>query len=418
MGGVMKCSLSFNLRVSSFVGAIIVFGVSALLIPSSHADDWPQYRGPNRDGISQEKGWQAQGLQQGPKIAWRASVGTGFSSVSISNGKAYTMGNSGDVDTISCFDATTGKEIWRQTYSCPCDAAQNEGGPNSTPTVDGDRVYTFSRRGQLFCLDANTGKGIWSKEAYRDFGASTPQWGFACSPLVLENLLIVDMGGKGASTVALNKSTGAAVWSTGNDPVGYSSPIPYKFGNYPYSVSFNGFGLVFHSAANGQEACKIPWKTNSNVNAAAPIFTPDNKVFISSGYNTGCALIQLSSKAPALVWQNMNMRNHFSSCVFLDGYIYGFDESELRCLDLQRGSVQWSQRGLGKGSLIAADGKLIVLSEMGELLIATAAPSGFSPISRAQILGGRCWTMPAFSGGCIYARNSKGDLVCVDLKGN
>ncbi len=170
------------------------------------------------------------------------------------------------------------------------------------------------------------------------------------------------------------------------------------------------------TAADGKLLWKFPWKTKYGVNAADPIINGD-KFFISSGYNEGCALVQIRSNKAAVLWQNKNMRNHFNSSVLIQGNIYGFDESDLKCLDWSSGAVKWAEGGLGKGSLMAADGKLIVLGEKGMLVVADASPAGFKPISHAQVLGGKCWTTPVLSNGKIYCRNARGDLVCVDVSG-
>jgi outer membrane protein assembly factor BamB len=185
----------------------------------------------------------------------------------------------------------------------------------------------------------------------------------------------------------------------------------FNWQNAPYLAAFNASGVVFYNLTDGKELWRHGWKTSYDVNAAMPIISGD-KVFISSGYNTGGAMLQ-SSKKDALLWQNKNMRNHFNTSVWIDGHLYGFDESELACLDAATGRKVWSQGRLGKGSLIAADGKLIILSERGELVIAEASPNGFKELSRSQILGGKCWTAPTLAGGRIYARNASGDLVCV-----
>jgi outer membrane protein assembly factor BamB len=179
----------------------------------------------------------------------------------------------------------------------------------------------------------------------------------------------------------------------------------------PYLAVFNASGVVFHHLADGKELWRYPWKTAHDVNAAMPVIQGD-RVFISSGYNTGAAMLQ-SSKDNALLWKTGDMKNHFNSSVLWNGYLYGFDESELVCLDWNTGRKMWNQGRLGKGSLIVSDGKLIILSERGELVIAEASPEGYKEISRNQILSGKCWTMPALANGRIYARNAAGNLVCV-----
>ncbi|MDQ3813610.1 MAG: PQQ-like beta-propeller repeat protein, partial [Armatimonadota bacterium] len=212
------------------------------------AVDWPQYRGPNRDGISPEKGSVGDWPDDGPRVLWKTSIGTGFSSIAVSNGRAYTMGNSDDQDTVYCLDAETGRVLWKHTYPSALAPQSYEGGPNATPTVDGNAVYTFSKHGQLFCLDANSGKVLWSKNAQQDFGASPPGWGYSCSPLVLGKLVIVEFGARGAALVAFNKANGQVAWKSGNDGVGYSSPVAFTWNDLTCIASFNASGLVVYNA--------------------------------------------------------------------------------------------------------------------------------------------------------------------------
>ncbi|MCX7827461.1 MAG: PQQ-like beta-propeller repeat protein, partial [Verrucomicrobiae bacterium] len=187
------------------------------------AGDWPRYRGAQNDGISTEKGWSVAWPAEGPKQLWTLAVGTGASSVSVSQGRLFTMGNKSDQDIVHCLDAATGRQLWQHTYPCPLDRRQFEGGPAATPTVDGNLVYTLSHQGHLFCLDAATGKVVWQKHLLKDLGGQRSRWGYACSPLVEGNMLIVDNGGRGASTLALNKLNGSVIWKSGDDYAGYAS---------------------------------------------------------------------------------------------------------------------------------------------------------------------------------------------------
>ena len=216
-------------------------------------------------------------------------------------------------------------------------------------------------------------------------------------------------------SVALCRTEQPAACSTCNG-ASYSSPIAFNLDGIRRLAVFLASGLVILNAENGQELSQQPWKTKYDVNAATPIVSGD-KVFISSGYNTGCALVQVSGDKPTVIWQNKSMRNHFNSCVLWEGYLYGFDESELKCLDFQTGEEKWSQKGLGKGSLMFADNKLIIMGDKGDLVIAEASPEGFKEISRAKVLSGLCWTVPVLSGGKLYCRNHPGDLVCLDVSG-
>jgi outer membrane protein assembly factor BamB len=392
-----------------------VAGVLTLIASTTVASaiDWFRWRGPDLNGISKETGWQVQWPSPGPKQLWKASVGTGFASVSVSNGRVYTTGNTRDTDTVFCFEAGSGKMVWKYSYSCPLDAKYFEGGTGATPTVDGDRVYTFSRRGHVFCLGAADGKVIWSKNVTSDLGAEMPTWGFASSPLIQGDLLILNAGGAGA---AFDKKTGKPVWDSGKAAAGYATAVPLG-ASQPGAIGiFGGQALVAVKVADGRELWRYPWKTEYDVNAADPIIDGD-RVFVSSGYNHGGTVVKISGGQPQKVWENKNMRNHFNSCVLWQQYLYGPDEGELRCLSFDTGEVKWKYPAFGKGSLMMADGKLIGMSEKGELIIAEVDPAAFKPISRAQVLSGKCWTTPVLSNGRIYCRNAAGQVVCVDVSG-
>jgi outer membrane protein assembly factor BamB len=397
---------------------LLVVSASCFLLPFANAVDWPQWRGINRDGISSEKISPANWGKEGPKQLWRKEVGTGASSVAVSAGRLYTVGNKGNVDVVYCLNAATGAEIWRHSYQQALDARQFEGGPAGTPTVDGDRVYTLSHEGDLFCLSAASGKVLWSKNLQRDFGGIRQSWGYSGSPLVYGNLVILDAGGPGASTVALDKTTGAVKWKAGSDGAGYSSPVAFDLAGTRCVALFKGDALVGLNAANGQELWRYRWETHADINAATPIVSGD-KIFITSGYGTGCALLQVRSGKVTEIWRNKNMRSQLASPVLVKGYIYGIDGNvgggELRCLELGNGEIKWRQN-IGGGTLIAAGGYLLALSERGELIVVEASPTNYREVARAQVLGGHCWVAPAVADGKIYCKNNQGSLVC--LAGN
>jgi outer membrane protein assembly factor BamB len=215
---------------------------------SGKAGDWPQWRGPNRDGISKEAGWLAKWPAEGPKKLWEAGVGVGYSSMSVSQGRVFTMGNVADTDAVSCFDAESGKLLWKHEYPCAAKDPNGFHGTRCTPTVDGNRVYSLSRHGHFFCLDAATGKVIWSKDFKKDFGGVEPKWGFSGSPLIEKDWVLTEVSAKGASVVAFNKLTGAVVWKNGDDRAGYASLIAFDHGGERCMVlrcfEWNGTGRV------------------------------------------------------------------------------------------------------------------------------------------------------------------------------
>jgi outer membrane protein assembly factor BamB len=273
--------------------------------------------------------------------------------------------------------------------------------------VDGKHVFTLSREGQICAFDAPSGKPLWNRQA----GNRPPMWGYASSPLVVGNAVIVNTGGAG---VAFNKSSGLPLWGGGDDP-GYASVVPVE-------PSGKGTLLVFAAKAlmginsSGKMLWGFPWPTQLGVNAADPVVVNASTVFITSDYGKGCALVSIKG-APKAIWQNTRMKCHYSSPVLYKDALYGLDEATLRCLDLKTGEVKWSRDGFGKGGISIADGKLLILTESGDLVIAEANSEAFKEISRVKALGGQCWTSPVLANGRIYCRSGEGVIACVDVRG-
>jgi len=393
-------------------GLALVF----MLSDASRGADWPQWRGPNRDGISQESGWVAQWPAEGPKKLWAAGVGVGYSSMSVSKGRVFTMGNVNDTDAVSALDAESGKVLWKHEYACLAKDPNGFHGTRCTPTVEDDRVYTVSRHGHFFCLDAATGKVIWSKDFKQDLGATAPKWGFSGSPLMEKDWVLSEVSASGASVVAFNKRDGTVVWKNGDDRAGYASLVAFDHAGERCLAQFSAAHIIGRRMKDGSELWRWSWKTDYAVNAATPIVKGD-ELFVSSGYNFGCALLKLGVEGVSEVWRNKNMRNHVNSCVLVDGFLYGYDEGELKCLDWRTGTVKWATRDYGKGSLMVADGKLILFGQKGKLGVAEVSPGGFKQLSYFQALGGQnTWASPVLANGRIYVRNLD-TLAAFDVKG-
>jgi outer membrane protein assembly factor BamB len=411
---IMKSRVSTECAVVSRITVCIV--VMAVLSGWTQAADWPGYRGPNCDGISSETGWRSTWTEP-PTVAWKASLGAGFASMAVCNNRVYATGNVSDNDIVYCFDAATGEEIWKQSYPSPLNPKNHEGGPCATPTVEGDAVYVFGKNGDALRLNASTGKIVWHRNVVKELGLKPPTWFFSSSPVIVDDLVILNAGSSG---LALNKADGSVGWKSGSDVAGYATAVPFTVGGKKCIALFGRRDLFGIEAATGKVLWRREWRTSYDINAADPIVAGE-RIFISSGYNKGCALLTLSADGVKEVYSNRNMRNQCNCSVLWDGYVYGFDgqvggSGKLTCVDLSSGDVRWSQGGLGTGSLMLADGKLIVLGEAGKLAIVEASPAEYKELASAEILKGKCWTVPVLANGRIYARNAAGDLVCVDVR--
>ena len=238
----------------------LVFVTLLLPIVPAMADDWPFFRGPNYNGVSTESGWTTRWPASGPKIAWKKNVGIGVSSFAVVDDRVITMGNRKDTDIVWCFEADNGRLIWQFTYPCKFDARQFEGGTASTPTIDGSFVYTLGFDGQVHCLSIEDGKVVWHKHLAQDFGGRYSSWKYSGSPLVIGDLVILDTGADGNSTLALDKTTGQKVWGTGRDLAGYSTPIPFQHFGQSGVLILKARALVAHDLASGREFWRIKWK--------------------------------------------------------------------------------------------------------------------------------------------------------------
>ena len=417
-------------QLIQFAGSFVFVAVFSLAVSvqaiadvtsKQASSDWPCWRGPNHDGISAEKNWKAEWPKNGPKKVWSAKVGTGFSSVAVADGKLYTAGHEGDDDTIFCFNAVTGEELWKYSYRCELVANLHEGGPASTPTVDSGRVFTCSKEGHVFCFDAASGNVVWKAELQPLLDVKMPAWGFSASPLIVGDLMILEAG----RLVAFKKATGEVVWKTDKFSPGYGSAVPFPIAGreQPLVATLNNEFLVVVDSKDGVIVDKTPWTTSFATSATTPVVNKES-IFISTGYNRGCALFAFADDKLNKKYENKNMRNHMNNCVLYEENLYGVDGNShdprhcsLVCLNHATGEVRWKEQGaIGCGSLMLADGKLIILSDKGELITAPATPDGYKPISKAQVIEGRCWTVPVLARGYIYCRDAPGNLVCLDVR--
>lgn len=282
--------------------------------------------------------------------------------------------------------------------------------------MDGDRVYALGTFGVLSCVDFRTGKAVWSVNLMEFANRACPEFGYCHSPVILGDRVFVHPGGKdGRSIAAFDKRTGRLLWSALDDPIGYSSPFVYRQGTQDQVIHFTAEGLVAVTPDEGKVLWRFPWKTNFDLNCATPLAF-DNHLFLSSNYGRGCAVIRLEpGKEPTEVYRNLQMHNHISTSVVYQGHVYGFDTNRLKCMEAATGAVKWEQPGLGRGSLLIADGKLIVLGERGDLVLAEATPSAYVETARWKALEGTCWSVPVLANGRLYLRNEN-TILAVEMR--
>jgi outer membrane protein assembly factor BamB len=376
--------------------------------------DWPQYRGPNRDNLSAETGLLGEWPESGPPLRYVAQgLGEGYSEVAVVGDKIFTLGTRGNDEILFALNRENGEPVWSiRTGRKRDDGTGN--GPRGTPTVEGDHVYALGANGDLVCARIADGSVVWSDNILQTYQGNNIVWGISESVLIDGNQLICTPGGQAATVVALDKRTGKPIWRSlvqGAPQAGYSSPIVVTVGNVRQYVNFVHTGVVGIRANDGTPLWGQRASANDTANCSAPLATAD-VVFTASGYGTGAALFRLAGRgnqvASEVVYTTKEMKNHHGGMVLLDGYVYGFDEAILTCLDLRTGKPAWQNRSVGKGSVTYADGKLYLRSEEGPVALAAATPEGYRELGRftpPNRTGRPAWAHPVIAGGRLYIRD-------------
>lgn len=354
------------------------------------ADDWPNWSGAYHDGISRETDFSDTWPKEGLPIEWTREIGTGFSSMSVAGQRLFAMGHEDGAETVWCLNCQNGEVIWTHEYPGELIPNLHEGGPCSTPTIDGDRVYTVGKEGQLYCLNVSDGKVLWEKKLQQELDVKLPEWGFSSSPRILGNQLILEAG----RVVSFDKLNGDILWQTEIHEAGYGSAAVFQHGGKTLIATLDCEGLRIVDATDGQQVAFTEWKSPYRTNASTPIVVGD-QIFVSTGYKVGCGLFQLQGESLVLVYKNTEMRNHFNNSILLDGWLYGFDGDShlgrlvtLNCINFTTGELAWKQRGLGCGSLLITDSKLLVLTENGDLVLAKASSESYTETARSEFIEG------------------------------
>ena len=391
---------------------------------SGTSDGWPGFRGADRDGVSRETGLLDTWPAGGPKVLWRVAAGAGYSGVSVAAGRAFTLWQQEDEQRLVALDADNGRILWQRGLG-PAFSSQYGDGPRSTPVLDEDRVFAIDAQGRLVAVRADDGTVIWSHDLAREFGARIPSIGYASTPLVEGDHLLVEVGAQDGAFMAFDKRSGEVAWSSQSDEPAYVSPVALTTGGRRQAVFFSASGLYALAPEDGRLLWHHPWTapcpaTGIPLNAASPVFVPPDRLFVAAawGDHKGGALFRVIERGdrltPERLWHAPLIDGEINTAVHVGGHLYGFKGSILVAVDAATGELAWSARGFGRGSLISADNKLIVLGESGNLALIEASPSEYRELARAQILNGRSWTSPALAGGRLFLRNAE-EVLSVDL---
>ena len=418
------------MRITTSALAALALAIGNIPQPVQGAD-WPTWRGANRDGHSPDSGLLKEWPEGGPKLLWTFSdCGKGYSSPAVVGDQVFYTGSREGKAEIICLSAKTGKELWSTGIGNDPEEGYNVkwgAGTRGAPTVDDGLVYTMSANGELVCVSAADGGKKWSKNLVDDFGGSVPKWGYAESPLVDGNKVVVTPGGKKGAIVALDKKSGETIWQSTEltDGAEYSSLIIADPNGKKQYVQLFQKNLAGVDAESGKLLWSSPWPQGRVAVIPTPIYH-DGHVYMTSGYSAGCRLVDIRGSEPKVVWESKNMTNHHGGVILVDGHLYGFsDRLGLVCQDLKTGEKKWDEKPVGKGAVHYADGMLYCLNERERsVFLVKASPEGFEETGRFELpketelrkgTMGLVWTHPVVVDGRLYLRDQ--DLVfCYDVK--
>jgi outer membrane protein assembly factor BamB len=375
-------------------------------------NDYPQFLGPNRNSIIDQlrlaRDWKA----QPPQRLWSHPVGTAWSGFAVVGGRAITQEQRDDNEAVVCYDVLSGAVLWSYAYPAHFESSLAGEGPRATPTVAGSRVYTLGATGILNCLDLETGKSIWSKDILQDNQSETNNWGISCSPLILDDLVVVSAGGRNErSLVAYRAATGEFVWGGGNHGSGYSSPIVTTLAGVSQILIFNAGGVCAHATADGKLLWKYPWP-GGHPHVSTPIVLPEDRVLISSGYGIGSELVKVKKDADGTfratrLWKSIRLKAKFTNLVYRDGFIYGLDDGIMVCLDAATGELKWKEGRYGHGQEILVGDTLLVMAESGDVVLLEPTPAQPRELTRFSAFTQKTWNPPALAGEFLLVRNDK-----------
>jgi outer membrane protein assembly factor BamB len=394
---------------------------AAMAVTNAGTAYWTGFRGPNRDGNYNEQPVVVDWPASGPPLLWKQPVGGGYASFVMAEGRAFTIEQRRQEEVVASYDVATGRELWTHGWKDEFQEPLGGDGPRATPAWDEGKLYALGALGELRCLEASSGKVLWRTNALDENRAPVLTYGTSASPLIYEDKLIIAPGGpRRHSVVAYDKNTGKHLWGSLDDGAAYSSPMVVELAGERQLLVVTRTRAVGLSMTDGKLMWQFPWVVQQgNRNIAQPVVAGTNRIFLSAGYGTGCALVEINRKgnafAPREVWRNKNLKNKFSSSVMFDGFLYGLDEDILTCLDAATEERRWKDGRYGYGQVVLASGRLIVLCGNGDLALVKATPERHEEVCRFRAIEGKTWNHPAIGGGFLLVRNNA-EMACFDLR--
>ncbi len=411
----------------------------AFLFPAqvtfAQTQQWMQWGGPNRNFKAESNGLATSWPSSGPRQIWSRDLGEGHSSIIVDGNRLYTMYRPAGLlsmikrseeEVVIAIDANTGKTIWEHRYPAPTAGLDFEygAGPHATPLVAGNRIYTSGTNKQIHALDKQTGKVIWFHDLVKEFGAKPSGRGYTCSPIAYKNTVIVTAGGAGQSVMAFNQQDGKVAWKNQSFALSPASPILINLDGQDQLIVFGGDEVIGLDPNNGGMLWSHPHKTEWGLNISTPVWGNDNLLFISSAYNSGSRLLQLTKTGDKTtvkeLWFTNKMRVHIGTVIRIDDHVYGssgdFGPAFITAVDLKTGKVAWQERGFARATFLYANGKFILIDEDGTLALATLTPTGMNVHAKAEVLSSIAWTVPTLVGTKLYLRDRK-TMLALELGG-
>lgn len=397
-------------RLAEFKKATQITG-PAMKDVDAHAPEFTNFLGSNRDGIADGPRLTTDLSAQPPEELWRRPVGGGYASCVLALGLAVTIEQRGEEEVVVAYDLVTGEDRWTRGYAGHFKESLGGNGPRATPTIAGSEVFALGASGLLVALDLASGTEKWKTNILADANAENITWGMCGAPLVTADRVIVNPGGtNGFGLVAYDRTTGAKVWNAGNKKAGYSSPILAKLHSVEQAVLFDADGIAGHDVADGTELWRFPFQTFNGISVCQPISLPSNQVFVSAGYDLGAVLVQVrkddSTWTADAVWKSKQMKCKMGSCIYHQGYIYGFDDGIMACIDAADGKRKWKGGRYGHGQFLLRNDVLVIQAETGELVLVAADPTKHRELAKRSVLSeGKTWNAPALTGNLLLLRN-------------